>query len=86
MIHLVSQKKPHSTAQIRLSLGLREFTPLEIESLVLLEDDPVITPHETSPKPAASIPNAASCTATVYSEDLGQGQDFEGVTVINPFL
>ncbi len=37
MIYLVSQKNPHSTAQIRL--GLREFTPLEIESLVLLEDD-----------------------------------------------
>jgi hypothetical protein len=39
MIYLVSQKTPHSSAQIRLSLGNREFTPLEIESLVLLEDE-----------------------------------------------
>jgi len=38
MIHLVSQKLPRSAAQIRLGLGKREFTPLEIESIVRLED------------------------------------------------
>ena len=38
MIHLVSKKLGHSTAQIRLGMGKREFTPLEIESIVRLED------------------------------------------------
>lgn len=54
MIYLISQKTPNSTAQIRLSLGNREFTPSEIESLVLMEGDPVVTPRETPSQPAAT--------------------------------
>ena len=38
MIHLISPKIPRSAAQIRLSLGKREFTPLEIESIVQVDD------------------------------------------------
>jgi len=38
MIYLVSPKTPQSTAQIRLSLGNREFTPRQIESIVRIED------------------------------------------------
>jgi hypothetical protein len=38
MIYLVSPKTPQSGAQIRLSLGNREFTPRQIESIVRIED------------------------------------------------
>ncbi len=38
MIHLVSRKIPQSAAKLRLSMGNREFTPTEIESIVRLED------------------------------------------------
>jgi hypothetical protein len=38
MIYLVSPKTPQSTAQIRLSLGTREFTPRQIESIVKLDE------------------------------------------------
>lgn len=45
MIHLVSREIPRSAAQIRLSLGKREFTPLEIESIVRVDDDPGADPE-----------------------------------------
>lgn len=38
MIYLVSREIPQSAAKLRLSMGTREFTPLEIESIVRLED------------------------------------------------
>lgn len=38
MIYLVSPKTPQTAAQIRLSLGNREFTPRQIESIVRIED------------------------------------------------
>ena len=38
MINLLSQKIPHTAAKLKLSMGSREFTPLEIESIVRLED------------------------------------------------
>ena len=38
MISLVSQKIPHTAAKLKLSMGSREFTPLEIENIVRLED------------------------------------------------
>ncbi len=38
MIYLVSQKIPQTAAKLKLSMGNREFTPLEIESIVRLED------------------------------------------------
>jgi hypothetical protein len=37
MIYLVSQKIPQSAAKLKLSMGKREFTPLEIESIVRLD-------------------------------------------------
>lgn len=37
MIYLISQKTPPSAIKLRLGLGSREFTPLEIESIVRLE-------------------------------------------------
>ena len=40
MIYLVSRETPQSAAKLRLSMGSREFTPLEIESIVRLDDDP----------------------------------------------
>lgn len=38
MIYMVSLKVPQSSAQIRLSLGHREFTPRQIESIVRIDD------------------------------------------------
>ncbi len=38
MIYLVSQKIPQTSAKLKLSMGSREFTPLEIESIVRLEN------------------------------------------------
>lgn len=38
MIYLVSQKTPQTAAKLKLSMGSREFTPLEIESIVRFED------------------------------------------------
>jgi hypothetical protein len=38
LIYLVSPKTPQSSAQILLSLGNREFTPRQIESIVRIED------------------------------------------------
>ena len=38
MIYLVSQKIPQTAAKLKLSLGSRDFTPLEIESIIRLEN------------------------------------------------
>jgi hypothetical protein len=38
MIYLLSRETSQSATKLRLSIGKREFTPLEIESIVRLED------------------------------------------------
>lgn len=38
MIYLISQNTKQAPGKLRLSIGTREFTPLEIENIILLED------------------------------------------------
>jgi hypothetical protein len=38
MIYHITQNTKYSPGKLRLSIGTREFTPLEIESIVRLED------------------------------------------------
>ena len=54
MIHVVSQRPDLPATKLRLSMGKREFGVGEIESLIRLEDDPVVIPCENPSPPAAT--------------------------------